>query len=160
MEIWKDIEGYEGIYQVSNEGRVKSFKFGKERILENGTKHNNYQFVILCEHSVKHQFHVHKLVAEAFIPNPNGYTVVHHKDHNPLNNKVDNLEWIDEDEHRRLHGIVGKNVYQYTLDGELVKIWESTRECGRNGFHQGHVASCCRGENKQHKGYRWSFKPL
>lgn len=53
-----------------------------------------------------------------------------------------------------------KQVYQYTLDGELVHIWESTLECASNGFNQGHVAACCRGEEKKHKGFRWSYKPL
>lgn len=53
-----------------------------------------------------------------------------------------------------------KQVYQYTLDGELVRVWESTLECASNGFNQGHVAACCRGEEKKHKGFRWSYKPL
>lgn len=55
-----------------------------------------------------------------------------------------------------------KKVYQYKLDGELVKVWNSTAECGRNGFNEGHVAACCRGEygHKTHKGYKWSYEPL
>ena len=55
---------------------------------------------------------------------------------------------------------MSKKVYQYTLDGELVKIWSSTAECGRNGFFQSHIGACCRGERKTHKGYKWSYKPL
>lgn len=53
-----------------------------------------------------------------------------------------------------------KQVYQYTLDGELVRIWKSTLECGYNGFNQGHVAACCRGDEKKHKGFKWSYVPL
>lgn len=53
-----------------------------------------------------------------------------------------------------------KKVYQYTTENKLVAVWNSTMDCGRNGFSQGHVASCCRGERKQHKGYKWSYKPL
>lgn len=53
-----------------------------------------------------------------------------------------------------------KQVYQYTLDGELVRIWKSTLECASNGFNQGHVAACCRGDEKKHKGFKWSYVPL
>lgn len=55
---------------------------------------------------------------------------------------------------------ISKSVYQYTLDGDLVKIWDSTAECGRNGFHNGHVGACCLGKEKTYKGYRWSYEPL
>ena len=53
-----------------------------------------------------------------------------------------------------------KEVYQYTLDGELVKIWSSTNECGRNGYNQGHISKCCNGKRQKHKGYKWSYNPL
>ena len=99
-EIWKDIEGYEGLYQVSNLGRVKSFPrkgthTTKERILKLTKSNKNYVIVILKNNYIQKAKSVHRLVAEAFIPNPNNLPQVNHKDENKLNNKVDNLEWCD-----------------------------------------------------------------
>lgn len=108
---------------------------------------------------------------------PEGYDV-HHIDGNKLNNNIYNLELIESIKHRSEHkkGIVlseeyrrklsesqlnrkdlSKQVMQFTLDGELVKIWESTAECGRNGFNQSKVSACCRGERKKHKGFKWEY---
>jgi hypothetical protein len=99
-EIWKDIEGYEGKYQVSNLGRVKSLKDrwgSREKILKllkhNGT--HKYSVVQLCDCGVTKKYLLHRLVAETFIPNPNGLPIINHKDENPENNTVDNLEWCD-----------------------------------------------------------------
>ena len=97
MEIWKNIVGYEGKYQISNLGRVKSLKdrYGyRERILKPSTNKRGYKKVVLVKVGEKRKtFLVHRLVAEAFIPNPNNYSEVNHKDENPSNNNVDNLEW-------------------------------------------------------------------
>lgn len=91
-EIWKDIGGYEGLYQVSNLGRVKRIYANRERIV-NGTIYFGYRYVVLSKDGVKVSKRVHRLVAEAFLPNPNNYEVVHHRDQNRQNNCVDNLEW-------------------------------------------------------------------
>lgn len=87
---------------------------------------------------------------------------INHKDQNKENNCVTNLEWCNSyynnnygDHNQKL----SKTVYQYTLDGELVRVWPSTQECGRNNFSASHVAECCRGELKKHKGFRWSYNP-
>lgn len=178
MEEWKDIEGYEGLYQVSNEGRIKSLE-KKYNVGYVGLKHQNemilkptavgkgYLHVSLCKNGCKKYKRIHRLVAEAFIPNPNNYEVVNHKDENPQNNSVENLEWCTQEYnnnygHRteRMAETQSKRVYQYTIDGVLVKVWTSTNECGRNGYCQGWVAACCRGERKTHKGYKWSYIPL
>lgn len=101
-EIWKDIVGYEGLYQVSNLGNVKSLqrlektKDGKSRI-RNGrimkfSKSQYYQ-LDLCKNGFITKYSVHRLVAQAFIPNPNNYPCINHKDENKLNNTVENLEW-------------------------------------------------------------------
>lgn len=99
-EIWKDIKGYEGLYQVSNLGRVKSFrgsaKFGKpkEFILKPSLINSGYHVVTLYYgNQKKHKFQVHRLVAETFIDNPDHLPCVNHKDENKLNNCVSNLEW-------------------------------------------------------------------
>lgn len=106
-EIWKDIKGFEGLYQVSNLGRVKSlsrmifvsnphftgYRKTKEKILSNKPGIIKYVYVILRKDCKSFQVGVHRLVAEAFIPNPNNLPEVNHKDENPSNNQIDNLEW-------------------------------------------------------------------
>ena len=100
MEIWKDIQGYEGLYQVSNMGRVKRLetyvkhkngnRLVKEKILT--TQTHKYQSVFLSNNHIK-QHYIHRLVAEHFLPNPKNYPVVMHLDNNPKNNNISNLQW-------------------------------------------------------------------
>ena len=168
MEEWKDIDN---VYEVSSDGNVRtknrvskqpygnSFRIHhlKSKILTQQESYDGYLRVKLYDkyESVSH------LVANAFIPNQNNYTVVHHKDHNPHNNKVENLEWIDEKTHNNIHSNEKmKKVYQYAINGELIKIWDSSNECGRNGYSQSKIVLCCNGKRKMHKGYLWSYKPL
>ena len=160
-EYWKPVVGYEGLYMVSNWGRVKSIKFGKERILKPVTNSSGYLLVGLYKNNIEKKYSVHRLVAEAFIPNPYNLPQVNHRDENKLNNNVDNLEWCTN-EYNINYGTrterYSKPVLQYTLDGEFVGEWPSARECGRNGFNQGSVSACCRGELKTHKGFIWRYK--
>ena len=96
-EVWKDIQDYEGFYQVSNLGRIKSLgnsKTRKEKILK-PIYHKQYYQITLSKNNIRIQYRVHRLVAEAFIPNPDNLPQVNHKDENKLNNYVDNLEWCD-----------------------------------------------------------------
>ena len=171
-EIWKDKKDYEGHYQVSNFGRVKSIKFGKEIILKQKIK-DGYYYVGLSKNGIQKMYLVHRLVAEAFLPNPDNLPQVNHKDENKLNNVVSNLEWcsaqynntygtrierVAEKNKKNTNGKLSKPVLQYTLDGEFVREWPSAMECGRNGYNNGHVAACCRGEQKTHKGFIWRYK--
>ena len=160
-EIWKDKKDYEGHYQVRNFGRVKSIKFGKEIIMNLNPNSSGYLLVNLCKDGTVKAFAVHRLVAEAFIPNPYNLPQVNHRDENKLNNNVDNLEWCTN-EYNINYGTrterYSKTVLQYTLDGEFVREWASANECGRNGFNPRRVGDCCRGERKTHKGYIWKFK--
>lgn len=94
-EIWKDIEGYEGLYQISNKGRVKSFH-GKGRIMKLGTHPLGYKLATLTKDGEQNTKQVHRLVAQAFIPNPENLPVINHKDENPSNNNVKNLEWCTQ----------------------------------------------------------------
>ena len=104
MEVWKDVVGYEGLYQVSNLGRIKSlprlvhfkqdlYRMTKERILKNSVLKSGYCKVTLCKPGSQKLTLVHRIVAQAFIPNPLNLEYVNHKDENPLNCCVDNLEW-------------------------------------------------------------------
>lgn len=95
QEIWKDIEGYEGLYQVSNFGRVKSLYFGKEKILKQSKHKDEYLQVSLSRNGKKKTFTIHKLVALAFIPNPDNLLEVNHKDENKQNNHIENLEFCN-----------------------------------------------------------------
>lgn len=101
-EIWKDIEGYEGLYQISNLGRVKSFGngsksrwYGKERILSATNDSKGYKQIKLTNKKERKTFKVHRLVAQAFIPNPYNLPQINHKDEVKSNNRADNLEWCD-----------------------------------------------------------------
>lgn len=94
-EIWKNIKGYEDLYQVSNKGRVKSLKFGKEKIMKFRIG-SGYCKLGLNKDKKQKQFRVHRLVAEAFLPNENKFPVVNHKDRNRSNNNVENLEWCTQ----------------------------------------------------------------
>ena len=94
-EEWKDVKNYEGLYQVSNFGRLKSLKYGKERILKANKDRYGYLFVRLCKDVKPKMCLIHRLVAEAFIPNPDNLPTVDHIDRNPLNNTVENLRWAD-----------------------------------------------------------------
>ena len=95
-EIWKDIEGYEGLYQVSNYGRIKSFNYrntGKEKMLSLKPNKNGYIRIGLTKDGKRKMFQVHQLVAQTFLENPNNYSQINHKDENKINNNAENLEW-------------------------------------------------------------------
>ena len=176
-EIWKDIKGYEGLYQVSNLGRVKSLertvidKIGhkhpiKERILKPRTDGRGYLIVDLRNGSEKGKnYKVHRLVCEAFHENPENKPCVNHIDENKANNVASNLEWCTYEENNnhgthneRMAKAKSKPVAQYTLDGELVKIWQSTMEVQRHlGFPNQHISAVARGKRKTAYGYVWKY---
>lgn len=165
-EYWKPVVGYEGLYEVSNWGRVKSIRFGKERIMKFYINGNGYSQVTLIKNNIKKTYLVHRLVAEAFIDNTDNLPQVNHKDENKLNNNVENLEWCDA-KYNMKYGTANtrrskaksKPVLQYTLDGIFVREWESTIQAEREGgFSSGNICMCCKGERKYHKGCIWKYK--
>src|SRR5574344_1100472 len=95
-EIWKNVSGYEGIYQISNFGRVRSFKFSNVRILKNIVQSAGYLTVDLRKNGARKSFKIHRLVALAFIENPNNLPSINHKDECKTNNSVNNLEWCTD----------------------------------------------------------------
>ena len=176
IEEWLPIEGYEGFYEVSNLGRVKSLidNHGKprEKILKQNKDKYGYLYVIFSKKRNRKKISIHRLVASAFITNPNNLETVNHKDENKENNCVSNLEWctvaynntfgsrIKKITEKLTNGVRSKQVYQYDKNRTLVAIYPSVAECGRNGFDQRHVSDCCLGKVKSHKGYIWSYIPL
>lgn len=182
-EIWRPVVGYEGFYEVSDCGNVRSVdrwvkgKSGSQHLIKSKTLKqtrlkNGYLQVGLCKNEKQSMIYVHRLVAQAFIPNPDNLPVCNHKDENPLNNKSINLEWCTQkyninygtrtkrsaktmSEKNKNNPKLSKEVYQYTLDGQLVKKWESISECGRNGYHP---SACCRGLYNHHKGFIWKYE--
>ena len=188
-EIWKtavyDGEIYEGLYKVSNWGRILSLDYnhtGKPGLMNPVNVGTGYLQVGLWKNKKTKRCYVHRLVAEAFLENPDNLPQVNHKDEDKTNNFVflnedgsvdkekSNLEWKNHRDNcnhgtrneriakAQTNGKQSKRVLQLSLDGDLIRVWESTQECGRNGFDQGHVAACCRGELKTHKGFRWEYE--
>ena len=152
-EIWKEIQGFEGEYAISNKGNVKNLKSG--RILGGRYDSMGYKFVNLKGKN----YMVHRLVALAFIPNPNNLPQVNHIDERKDNNDVSNLEWctalynINYSSHKRCC-----KINQLTLDGELVKAWESSMQINREtGYSPGNIINCCKGKIRSAYGYRWEY---
>ena len=187
-EVWRDIEGYEGLYQVSNLGRVKSFaKKGnwKEKILIQSKTRDGYNIVGLYKNSKNTTVRVHRVVAKAFIPNPNSFLEVNHKDGNKNNNAVDNLEWCTCEENmkhswniglRRTKDILsnlheyankgGRNpssrpVIQYDLYNNYIAEYSGIREAERKtGIGSSNICQCCKGNIKRTGTYVWKYKEV
>lgn len=174
MEEWRDIKGYEGIYQISNLGNIKSLDryveysdrpkvFTKEKIRKPVIAKTGYYMVILRKHSQCDARYIHRLVAEAFIPNPNNLPQVNHKDENKLNNNVSNLEWCTE-KYNVNYGTCRERsannrsfeVEQYDKNGVFIKKWKSIREAGRKtGINVSNISKVCSGERKTAGKYIW-----
>ena len=180
FELWKDVKDYEGLYQVSTFGRVRSL----DKYVNTGIKHSDkvlrkgkilkarkdkdgYLKIGLRKENKAKQCFVHRLVAEAFISNPDNFPEVNHKDEVKTNNLPITLEWCTN--YYNVHYGTGiqrcakkrsKKVYQYDLQGNLIKEWSSVAEAGRNGFTATRVSNCCRGNGKTHKGYIWSYDSI
>ena len=155
MEIWKDIEGYEGLYQVSNLGRVRSLNYkrtGKVQNMKLGTYPNGYKMVDLKKNNKRKAHLVHRLVAKAFIPNPDQLCEVNHKDEDKANNAVDNLEWCSHiyNQHygtktERQAKSKGKPVICITTGETYYCASEAMR---KTGVDKGNIHKCCRGQYK------------
>lgn len=179
QEEWRLIKGYEGLYQVSSYGRVSGMgrvlcdgRLWKGRVLKQKTNTDGYNQVTLCKDGKEKQYLVHRLVAQAFIPNPNNYPIINHKDENPSNNRVENLEWCTVDyninygtcNERKRKSLTNnpkksKIVLQFTLDGKFIKEYLSVRGAERQtGYGQGNISAVCRGELNQAYGYKWKYK--
>lgn len=162
----KDIEGYEGLYQIDNQGNVFSLKYGKRRKLSVGVQSQGYLSVMLCKDGKPNRFRIHRLVAQAFLPNPNNLPQVNHKDEDKTNNKANNLEWCTaqynldySDVWRKSAKAKSKHILQYTKDGQFIKEYPSIEEAYRQtGINCGQICWCCKGKYKSAGNYKWKYK--
>lgn len=198
-EEWRDIKDYEGRYQVSNLGNVKSMNYygvsGWEHPLKPDVDREGRLLVTLSKNGKSKYYQVHRLVADAFIPDRTTFKFVdeddrlkyvnnldkldvNHKDEEPKNNMVTNLEWCTR-RYNLLYGTRGeragkaiakaninnpkrcKKVYQYDLKGNFIKEWPSAHEIKRQlGYSAGGIDLCCNGKQKTYKGFVWSYEEL
>ena len=189
-EIWKDIEGYEGFYQVSNLGRVRSLERTiKRKSTYGGLYHikgqilklkqdKGYLRIGLRKNNILKYYSIHRLVAEAFIPNPNKLPCINHKDENKQNNYVNNLEWCtyqyNNNYGTRLDRVsqnnyFSKTILQYSKENTFIKEWKNTRIAiiGNNFFGKEvnnfytvkrAIQSCCTGKKQTAYGFKWKYK--
>lgn len=180
IEIWKDIKGYEGLYQVSSEGRVKSLNYKRtreEKILKAGIQQQGYQHVVLSKEGKVTTFRVHRLVCQAFknLDINDKKAVILHRDNNPSNNTLDNLEVGDQSENilqafregRKKASHLGKfgkdnhlskEIAQFTLEDEFIRVWPSMINASRElKINHGNISSCCTGKHKSAGGFKWLF---
>ena len=161
-EIWRDIDGYEGLSQISNKGRVKSLKWGKERILKPLINSSGYLKVGLCKNGRVDQLQLHRLVAESFIANPENKPQVNHKDENKLNNCVNNLEWSTAKENSNYgsrNERLSRKILQYSKSGEFIKEWPGALEVERElNINHSNIAACCKCKRNFAGGFVWRYK--
>lgn len=176
-EVWKQVKGYEGLYEVSNMGRIKSLpktlkgregsvRISKETILKQANHPSGYLSVVLCKNEVHKTTLVHRIVAETFIENPKAYPQVNHKNENKKDNRADNLEWCSPNYNlcygtrmERKAKSTGKEVCQFDLDGNFIKSFASIVEAANAvGGQKAPISNCCLGRSHSSYGYKWSFK--
>ncbi len=167
-EIWRDIKGFEGKYQVSNTGKVKSLNYrrtGKEKIMKASENEYGYLFVELCKDGKTKTCRINRLVAMAFIPNPDNLPEVNHKNEDKTDNRVENLEWCS-----RLYNVNygtgikrraekrGKPVIGINKVSGLILEFPSIMEAERQtGISNRNICACLKGRRKSAKGYTWHY---
>jgi len=182
MEIWKNIKGYEGLYQISSLGRLKALEkprvtpsggigIRKEKIMKVYDNQRGYLQIVLRKNNIPKGHKLHRIVAEAFIDNPKKLEQINHINEIKYDNRVVNLEWCNATYNcnygTRIHRIsislfdnskTTKSVIQLSTTGEIIKKWISASDCGRNGFNRECVRDCCLFKQLTHKGYKWKYE--
>lgn len=168
FEVWKDIDGYEGLYQVSNQGNVRSLNWGNKGIVRNlylKPHTRGYLQVELHKNSKRKMFTVHRLVATHFVQGYADDKIVNHINEIKTDNRAENLEWVSYSynnlyslrRHPRKHGS-SPSVIQYSMRGEFIREWCSPIDIKHElGYSDWSIRECCRGNRKQAYGYRWQF---
>lgn len=171
-EIWKDIEGYEGFYQVSNMGRVRSLKYNQEKILNGYKDSKGYLIVRLLKNKKSKDYKIHRLVATCFLSNNFNRTEIDHINCNRSDNRVENLKWVNHKENCnnpitkqnyskcRIGDLspLAKPIIQFNKNGEFIKKWNCIRDVERLlNFSNKNISSCCTGKRKTAYGYIWRY---
>lgn len=167
--MWKDIKDYEGLYQVSTDGRVQRiYKNGKTKELKNRV--GVYYSVSLCKKGIKKSYNVHRLVAETFLDQPDGKNEVNHIDGNKYNNNLSNLEWVSQKENL-IHAMEILNHFPWgkaprkvkCLDketGELIREFNSLSDASKSvglASARNSITLACQGYQKTAYGYKWEY---
>ena len=167
MEEWKNIDGLNGEYQISNKGNIKH----NNKILKSHKDSDGYLIITLFINKKHTTFKIHRLVASAFIPNENNYKQVNHIDCNKINNNVENLEWCSLQQnikHAKDNNLFSKRslskrykkINQYDKDGNYIKTWNSIKEAGDTlGICRSTITRVCKQKPgvKTYKGYIWRY---
>ena len=161
-EEWKDIPNYEGLYQISNLGNIKRKK--DNYIFKKNKNNGGYRIVTLTKNKIEKNVSVHRLVAQAFIPNPNNLPQINHIDGNKMNNNVNNLEWCTQSENMK-HAYInnlevqkGKKIIQYDIDMNIIKIWNKMIDA-ENQLNISHskISMVCQGKRNKAGGFIWRY---
>ena len=164
-EIWKPIKDFEEKYAISNYGKIKNIKTNK--ILKEKKNKRGYLYIGLFKNKKQYAFRINRLVAQAFIPNPNNYPQVNHKDENKLNNCVNNLEWCTAkynanygNRNKKLKGYFPSvKIIQYDLQNNFIKEWESMKIASKKlNICRTNISECCRNLRKTAGGYIWKYE--
>ena len=148
----KDVVGYEGLYAVTSCGKVWSYK--KKKFLVPRANSKGYLIVKLFKDGKVKNYRIHRLVAEAYIPNPDNLPQVDHIDNDKTHNYVNNLQWITNRDNCRKSN--SKPILQYDLDGEFIREWECAADVGKEA--QANICYCLKGKTKSAYGYIWKYK--
>lgn len=161
-EVWKPVVGYESRYLVSNKGRLYSLT--RNKLMTPRLNRGGYYKIRLYDGIKKCDFTVHRLVASAFIPNPDNLPYVNHKDENKINNNADNLEWCSPKYNvnygtgiKRNADARSKPIAQATLDGEILHVYWNAEELRNSGFKRENCQTCARGITQTAYGYKWFY---
>ena len=148
----KDVKEYEGLYAITSCGKVWSYK--SKKFLKPGVGSNGYLSVVLVKNGEKKSHNIHRLVADAYLPNPNNLTEVDHIDNDKTHNYLNNLQWITHRDNVRK----GRNkpILQFDLDGNLIREWDCASDVGKEARHN--INKCLTGKTKSAYGYFWKFK--
>ena len=167
MEIWKPVKDYEGLYEVSNTGNVRSvdrmvkhskggLRLYKGRLMKPYINSDGYRIVNISKNGVGKMKRVNRIVAETFIPNPYNLATVNHKDENKLNDSVENLEWMSISDNIRYSCC--KSINQLTINDEFIRTWESASDVNKElNFNTSNILRCCKGKRKSAHGYKWCY---
>ncbi len=161
-ELWATIKGFEGLYEVSNYGNVRSLKFGKIKYLKPADDGNGYYFVNLSKNGIVKNFKIHRLVANAFIDNPNNYPQINHIDEDKTNNKASNLEWCNSKHNIRYSQ--ARQVMGIGENGRKTILLGATVDGEKMGFSYSNISKAANGKfhkigNHKYKGIEWYYIP-